>query len=220
MTAPHEIAERRRLNAVAREYRKKGYRVFVRPIPDELPAFLHGFEPDMIALGDHESVVVEVRSKRTLTDPTQHLGKLAEAVNAQQGWRLELVVTNPRHDDANLPRGVEPDVREIWGKVGTARELLDDGQTELAALVAWSAVEAAPRRVAAANDIALDYPQPEWVIRQLVIDGVLGQDDYSLLRQSLRERHLIVLGFQPEARPDDWVPRPIERTTDLLSDVA
>lgn len=41
--------ERRRLDSVASEYRERGYEVKVRPTAADLPDFMVGFEPDLIA---------------------------------------------------------------------------------------------------------------------------------------------------------------------------
>ena len=60
--------ERRRLTSVAAEYEKRGYEVKVRPAGTDLPEFLAGFEPDLIATGKAESVVVEVKARNELQD--------------------------------------------------------------------------------------------------------------------------------------------------------
>ncbi|QSJ15792.1 hypothetical protein JYQ62_28940 [Nostoc sp. UHCC 0702] len=67
MSKTAEALEEKRLQSIAREYRKKGYQVLLHPSRSELPDFLSSFSLDMIAIGDNESVVVEVKSKPTLT---------------------------------------------------------------------------------------------------------------------------------------------------------
>jgi Holliday junction resolvase len=62
-----EILEKKRLNSVAREYRKQGCKVLLYPGETDLPSFLSGFQPDLIAYSDEENVVVEVKSKSTLS---------------------------------------------------------------------------------------------------------------------------------------------------------
>ena len=54
--------ERRRLLALAREYRKLGYVVITEPTEEQLPDFLASLEPDMIAHNEQEDVVFAVKS--------------------------------------------------------------------------------------------------------------------------------------------------------------
>ena len=56
----HE-AYRQQLQEIAAEYESRGYDVLVEPSPEELPEFLTGFHPDLVARGPNESVVVEVK---------------------------------------------------------------------------------------------------------------------------------------------------------------
>ena len=61
---PDGIRERRKIREVAREYRRAGYEVLVEPSGPQVPAFLGDYRPDLIAVGDRESVVIEVKSTR------------------------------------------------------------------------------------------------------------------------------------------------------------
>ena len=54
--------ERRKLLEVAREYRKQGYEVVIEPREEQLPSFLHSFQPDIIARNNEETVVIEIKS--------------------------------------------------------------------------------------------------------------------------------------------------------------
>jgi uncharacterized protein YutE (UPF0331/DUF86 family) len=56
----HE-AYRQKLQEIAAEYEARGYDVLVEPRPEQLPEFLAGFRPDLVARGPNESVVVEVK---------------------------------------------------------------------------------------------------------------------------------------------------------------
>jgi Holliday junction resolvase len=58
--------ERQRLISIASEYEDQGYKVKLQPSPDELPDFLSAFEPDLIATGKGETVVVEVKTREEL----------------------------------------------------------------------------------------------------------------------------------------------------------
>src|SRR5437764_330324 len=87
-------AQQKSLNSAAQEYESKGYRVIKEPDPSELPDFLKGFRPDLVAYGDGENVIVEAKPSDTL--PRSHdLVTLADIVNAQPECRFELIVTGP-----------------------------------------------------------------------------------------------------------------------------
>ena len=63
-SSAHE-AYQRKLQEIAAEYRAQGYDVRIEPGPEDVPAFLTGFRPDLIARGPHDSVVVEVKAGTT-----------------------------------------------------------------------------------------------------------------------------------------------------------
>src|SRR5438067_11907716 len=144
MSTSSPVRENRLLQTVERRYKRRGYNVLLRPRGDDLPQFLSGFEPDMIAYNDQESVVVAVKPRADLP-ASEYLMDLAEVVNAQQGWRLDLAVVNPK-----TPRLVDEDVEvlgqpEIVARIRAVRLLVKERQDEAAILVAWSTVEAALR---------------------------------------------------------------------------
>jgi hypothetical protein len=155
----------------------------------------------MIAYNDQESVVVAVKPRADLP-ASEYLRELANVVNAQQGWRLDLAVVNPK-----TPPLVDEDVEilgqpEIAARIRAVRQLVKERQDEAAILLAWSTVEAALRLVAEQQNIALENDQPAYVIKQLYSLGVLGQEDYGALQRGLRARTIIVHGFRlPEPEP-------------------
>lgn len=87
--------ERRRLQAVAKEYKDNGYEVHIYPAPAQLPQFLQGYNPDMVASSATENAVVEVKTQETLPS-SNYLVPLADTISKQPGWSFELVVTNPK----------------------------------------------------------------------------------------------------------------------------
>ena len=201
MSTSSAAAEQRLLQNAERRYRRRGYKVLLRPRGDDLPQFLSGFEPDMIAYNDQESVVVAVKPRADLP-AAEYLMELANVVNGQQGWRLDLAVVNPK-----TPPLVDEDVEvlgqtEIVARIRAVRQLVKERQDEAAILLAWSTVEAALRLLADQQDIALENDQSAYVIKTLYSLGVLGQEDYGPLEKGLRARNIIIHGFRlPEPEP-------------------
>lgn len=78
--------ERERLLQLAEEYRAKGYEILFQPSPADLPDFLKGYRPDMIVSRGDESVIVEVKSRSSLSSSsTEYLSALAEVVEQHPG---------------------------------------------------------------------------------------------------------------------------------------
>src|SRR4051794_38891125 len=83
------------LHTVADQYRQEGYTVAVRPFAADLPDFLASYHPGLIARKNGSNVVVRVAAREELvSDPKTAF--LAAVVNAQPGWRFDLVVHNPK----------------------------------------------------------------------------------------------------------------------------
>lgn len=122
MDARIEQLERERLLKLAEEYRQKGYEVLLSPKPEELPDFLKGYRLDMIVRRGEEAVVIEVKSRPSITS-AQYLQGLAQAVEEHPGWRVELVMTNP--EDTPYSAKVEGYLteHEIESQLQVAREL-------------------------------------------------------------------------------------------------
>lgn len=193
--------EERLLQTVERRYKRRGYNVLRQPRGTDLPRFLSKFQPDMIAYKDQESVVVEVKPRADLSG-SQYLAELADAVNAQEGWRFDLAVVNRRNPPL-IDEDVEPlGQTELVARIRLVRQLVKAHQDEAAILLAWSTVEAALRLVAAQQDIALESEQPASVIKKLYSLGILNQKDYVTLQQGLRACTIIGHGFHlPEPEP-------------------
>src|SRR5689334_13639593 len=87
--------EIRRLREIAREYESRGYRVVVEPGEPDLPNWLQTLRPDLLAQGNGENVIVEVRSSASIRG-SQDVSEIAEMIDEHPEWRFELVVSNPR----------------------------------------------------------------------------------------------------------------------------
>jgi len=209
-------AEQKSLDTAAQEYENKGYRVIKEPDPSQLPDFLKGFRPDLIAYGDRENVVVEAKSSDTLPRSLDMVS-LADVVNAQSGWRFQLIVTGPsmREEAAGL------DWWEIRHRVADARELLD-GQEDAAAVLAWSAAEATMRLIAKQHRVSLGSVQrnaPSFLVTKLYALGLLSREDYDVLSEGVQMRNLIVHGYRSSGPTQDEVRKLVDSVERLLAEV-
>jgi uncharacterized protein YutE (UPF0331/DUF86 family) len=185
---------------VAREYERNGYSVVITPDQASLPEPLSHFCPDAVARKGEEGVVIEVKTRRSLVGAT-YLPALAETVQRMPGWRLDLVVTNPR-EKRTVYSEEQLSEADIRGRIGEAKELSNDGSDVAAMLLAWSAVEGALRLLAHRHGIKIEYDAPDYVLRQLVVEGLLSHEQYRRLRSAAEIRNTLVHGFSvPHLEP-------------------
>jgi hypothetical protein len=189
--------ERRRLASVVSEYEKRGYEVKLQPAAGDMPDFLVGFEPDLIATGNGESVVVEVKAGKELENG-QAIIALEAALRDRPGWRFELIID-----------GSESEHRRSLGapQIGTsleeADELQQSGHVVAALLLLWSATEGILRLLAARENVDLESLAPGYVTKRLYTLGLLGREQYRILDEAVRLRNQAAHGFQVSVTRQD-----------------
>jgi hypothetical protein len=187
-------AERRPVEDAAAKYRAWGYDVILDPTDRELPAFLQGYRPDFVArLGD-QSVLVEVKQSSGPEELTRYR-ELAERVHSRQGWRLDLVVTNPSEARAQVSDYPLLPADEIGKRYDEAQRLIELGHDEAAVMLAWAATEAALRLLAEREAVEIQRSTPAALLKQLVVLGVISRDQYNQLWQTFQTRNAIAHGF-------------------------
>jgi len=189
----------KRLFRAAQEYRASGYRVVAGPAQSELPEFLRGHEPDLIAIGDHDNVVVEVKDLRSVVG-TRALSQMAAAVEQQPTWRLELILL-PEDDDAEGPLPVASDVSVV--RRLTARALVADSDYALIAVCA--ALEHAVVVAAAQAGIQLSSSLPGAALKTLFAYGLIDDAKYRSIEDAMRLRNDVVHGRRSDIDAGPWV---------------
>jgi uncharacterized protein YutE (UPF0331/DUF86 family) len=209
--------ERDRALQLAQEYRDKGYEVLLEPPLENLPDFLQKYRPDIIASRGGESVVIEVKSRSALNSTShQYLRDLAQLIEQQPGWRFELVVTNPK--DTAYSRQAEESFQqnEIESRLQVARQLATQ-HVESAFLYSWSLVEATLRLVVQNEGLNSQRFSPIYLVKELVIAGIISKSEYQLLMNAISLRNAIVHGFKTTQQiTQDSVSELIKITEQLL----
>jgi uncharacterized protein YutE (UPF0331/DUF86 family) len=216
MAARTEQLERERLLKLAEEYRQKGYEVILSPKPEDMPNFLKGYSPDMIVRRGEEAVVIEVKSRSSITT-AQYLRDLAQVVGEHPGWRVELVMTNP--EDVGYIANVEGSLQEheIKSQLQVARELAER-HPESAILYAWSLAEATLRLVANHEGINLQKLEaPLRLLKQLATEGIISKSEYETLMNASQSRSAIAHGFKTTLPTQISVLELLEITEQLLN---
>lgn len=192
---------------VAREYRKRGYEVLMKPTPDQLPAFLAPFQIDILARNAEENVVIEVRTQGSLTNAPE-LDAIAKVLQDKPAWRFELVVSNPRDRAAvYFKDATSINPADIVARLNEARDLSEQEHGEAALLLAWSATEALLRYIADAESIQVKAHDPAQVVKSLFVYGVLDKEQYQALQDALHTRNMVAHGFNERNSLVDAVTR-------------
>jgi hypothetical protein len=204
--------ERQRLISIASEYEDQGYKVKLQPSPDELPDFLSAFEPDLIATGKGETVVVEVKTREELRNE-QSVAALETALRNRPGWRFELIIDGPPTQHRKTL-----DVIQIRASLDEADELQRNRHLAAALLLLWSATEGALRLLAGRENIELESLAPGYVLTRLYTLGLLGREQYQILDEIMRLRNQAAHGFEVSVTPQD-LTRISAVLRELLSEV-
>lgn len=198
-------AEERRIRELVREYLQQGYAVVTDRGSEALPGFLETLQPDVVAMSSDDNVIIEVCSRGSLVTRGDRIAQLAEAVNQVDGWRFELVVSNPKSDEIEFAEHDLLGHHEIRRILDLSKELVADQDSALAGIVAWSAAEAALRNHAAVHGLPAKDASIDVIIKRLYIDGLLSDDETDILRRSLNQRNRVSHGGQPDVPAHAWL---------------
>lgn len=197
--------ERAKRVAVARQYRREGYRVTVPARGDPVPRFLDGMTPDLIAEREDDRVVVEIKRADRVAG-SNDLIALAERVGSQSGWRLEFISVPPPAEAGLLEKGsLDGDVVDQLIGQGAFRAAFLLRFAEMENILSWAAVAEGRR-------LASDLPA---LAGDLVSLGALPGEILPAIRQAAAMRNRIVHGIAGAA-PDRSDLLRLNETVDLL----
>ncbi len=213
--------ENNRLLKIADKYRNQGYEVTFHPNSEDLPSFLKNYRPDLIVRRGEQTVVVEVKSRFSLSSlPPHYLSGLAEVIEKHQSWRLDLVMDNSE-DDNPYPSKSEGSLQrqEIESRLAIAKQIV--GQNlESSILYTWSLVEATLRLISEKEELSLKKIDPLSLVKQLTYEGIISRSDYQLLMNALSLRNAVAHGFKTNELTLNSVHELIEVTENLLKDLS
>ena len=199
--------EHKRLSSISLEYEARGYEVKLGPAPAEMPEFLAGFQPDLIAVGKGESVVVEVKTRDELKDE-QPILALEQVLRNRPGWRFELIIDGLDEEQKAIG------TTQIRASLNEGDELQRHGHLAAALLVLWSATEGALRLLANRENIELESPSAGYMLKRLYTLGLLARGQYQILDEIMKLRNGAAHGFQVSLTPDD-----LKRISEVLSEL-
>lgn len=187
--------EKRRLKEIVKEYLSKGYEVRLEPTVKERPSFLRNYKPDLVAISPNDNVVIEVKTSSSLKAKQTAINRLAKIIDNQPNWRFELIVTNPRFEEAKLLS-----ILEIKDGLDKSRKLLKQGFPDASLVLAWGAIEAMLRRALSKTDIrrisALKLVKTAYSL------GFVNKQQFEVLERCVEFRNKIIHGFGYESNLD------------------
>jgi REase_AHJR-like len=205
------------IERIAEQYRDEGYEVIVHPQGDQVPPFAIGFPLDLIAARGNEGVIVAVKRNRIDLARDPAVTRLAEIIDTQPGWRLDLVVLEAVTAlEKAAQDAAEPSDVQLYRILDTAGELNDKGYMPSACVVAWGGLEAVMRRL---RDDAGFHGRatPTELMQNLYGNGFLSREQFDRLTQAHRIRDQVVHGLVPPKVDPELVRSVIATAKTLMS---
>ncbi len=212
-----EELHNRYLEDIAEEYKKKGYEVLLEPRKEKLPDFLKelNYHPDALAYKVGDSVIIEVKSAKQLRGRPELLD-VAKTIESYHGWRFELRLFDPGElDIKGSPKILSNE--EISNRLQKAEEMLEANQSDMAFLIAWTALEAKVRRFLKYEDIESEKLLMQGAIKTLYSLGFISSDDFDFLLKSQEFRNHTVHGLETRYLGKKQVRKLISLTRKLES---
>ncbi len=196
MSASHGISDREEgvLSQYADWYSHQGYSVSVRPGPRNLPNFLRALAPDMIARRNGENIVVQI--KTSSPESWDRVQNLTRALQHRAGWQLQVVYADLRDPEWEPPDELPPpsDLLNRLKSLHAAGTSNEQRGVEL--MLLWSILEGAARHRLANSDLQpTSRISSSALIKALLSEGLIEDDEYDLLRRGLAVRNATAHGF-------------------------
>jgi uncharacterized protein YutE (UPF0331/DUF86 family) len=185
-----EATESILLESVVPDLEADGYEVFPRPRAPLLPAFMRGYRPDAIAYRKDRKLAIEVLRPGVPS-------KLGDLLSERKDWELRVYWVS----SSGAAAPIEPASRaSIERTITTVEDLVGDGRTQPALLMAWAAFEAIGRLLLPDR---FERPQtPSRLIEALASEGFIMPSEAAHVRRLAESRNRVVHGGLDTAVPE------------------
>lgn len=180
------------LDRLKETYEHQGFQFFIEPLPEILPDFLRGFQPDAIALKPGDNQVIEVKFGRRQGEE-RRLQTVGRLVSGQPGWQLKVFYEGQRpEDELRFKLATRP---QIDAQIAEAEQLHALGHHKAALLLGWSALEAIARvRLGEEGNASQRLFSPAQTVQALEMMGAIDRAIAQRLRVSAQWRNLAAQG--------------------------
>jgi len=186
-----------RLNQVADRYRAQGYKLVVRPGPDDLPVFAKDFKVEIVAKRDDGCVLSSAKKSQSDLQADREIPRYAEITEKEPGWRFDVIVLGSESEPMPEKREAkEPSEDDIRRALGDVERMLQAGFVPQALIAAWAVLETAMRRRLQANGEEVGWgSSPRTMLNELYSGGALQSSVFRDLEGLFQARSAIVHGF-------------------------
>lgn len=184
----------RRIREIAKDYEDKGYSVVINPSQNQLPSFLKGFEPDIIATREEENVLVEIKTRKNRQD-LQRFESLAREIDKRKDWRFEVVFTNPKDKPFSTESQQNLSENAINNRITEINKLIGIDSYEAAFLLSWATIEAVLRQKLNEEKSETVKKPTLSIIKTMFSLGLINQHDYKKLQEVNNYRNSLIHGF-------------------------
>lgn len=195
MTNNTKILYDEKVKFLAEKYETQGFRVLLEPKTDELPFDLGNYQPDIIAIKDGSSLVIEVKNSLNRLS-VDRLQAIAEEVSTHPGWHF-LLVTLEDIEAKSLPGTSEqfPSWQELANRFIQAHKLIENDEIEPAFLLMWSIFEGALRKRAVDVSIPIERFPVIGLLRHLYSLGELSISQFDLAQACFEVWNRLAHGY-------------------------
>ena len=190
-----------RLNYVADRYRSLGFKVVLRPGPDDLPPFAKDFKVEILAAGADGNVLASAKASPLELEADRDLTRYTEIIEKQPGWRFDLLVLGPENGLPTKERQAsEPSEDNIRRMLDEVERMLQAGFVASSFALAWGALEAAMRRCirAGGGEAGWGY-DARTLLNELYSSGAISTSVLRKLEGLFQVRSAIVHGYSAPA---------------------
>lgn len=180
--------ERETLQRLSRRYESEGYEVFLQKEAQALlPEELRSFVPDLVVKKGSELTIVEIKQRGSRNNA---LASIADRIREYPNLQLDVVIVGGPINSA-----IETLPKDIVESLDAASELFESKNAQSAFLLLWSAFEAAAMAALSAIEPRVGRPQsPEALVKSLVFEGLLDDDQHERLMEISKVRNLVAHG--------------------------
>jgi hypothetical protein len=176
MTISSAMREREFLQILASGYEAEGFSVFLHPVREMLPPFMHGYRPDAIAIRNSTKIAIEIKGRAT--GHSTRTEQLENIFSKHPDWELRIYYIPDRADDSHFQ---PPSLAELDAALAEVEQLKRDRHSRAALLMAWAALEAASRALVPER---LGRAQtPDRLIEMLASEGIITPAEADRLRK-------------------------------------
>jgi hypothetical protein len=211
-----QTTEIQKIQSVAQDLAKKGYRVVIEPKSEDLPFSLGSYRPDIIAFAEKGGLIIEVKltSSQVSADRFQ---EIAETIASHENWRFRLITLDDMSQISILNQDEDlPSWESLKSKLISIETLIQNLMIEPALLYLWGVIEVILRKRAIIQNLPIERFSMKKLLNHMYSSGEISMDELDLIQALFEKRNRIAHGLMTPVRNDD-VEKLFQTTISLVN---